>query len=90
MKFDMVTRQLSTDDGQPIKILHCPFGKRWHELHAAAGVLYRRCGQCEHTVIDTAVLSERDIVALVDLDPSTCLRIREGQGNVTVVRPGNA
>lgn len=85
MQFNPQTQTLFTDQGEVIKRLHCPYRKRWHQLRMLLGSPHRSCSTCERTVLDTAKLTEDEVVALVRSDPHTCLLVRADQDNVTIL-----
>ena len=85
MKFDPNTRELFTDAGELVKVLHCPLRMRWEQLGKCAGSPHRKCGRCDHPVHDTAALSDAEVLATVRIDPSACLCIRASQANVTLI-----
>jgi hypothetical protein len=85
MKFSPKTRTLFTDSGEVIKTLHCPQEKRWHQLRMLLGSPHRSCSTCKRSVLDTAKLTEEEVVALVRSDPHTCLLVRSDQDNVTIL-----
>ena len=87
MKFNPGTKQLFTDSGELVKVLRCPLPIRWEQLTATAGEPHRSCARCERQVLDTAVMSEEEVVAAVRADPSTCLCVRSGQPNLTLIAP---
>lgn len=84
MKFNRETKELFTDAGELIKVLHCPLRMRWAQFAVADGAPHRFCGGCEHPVLDTGALSDADVLAAVRADPSTCLCVRASQTNVTL------
>jgi hypothetical protein len=85
MRFDPSTKELFTDDGELVKVLHCPRRMRWEQLGSSAGSPHRTCGECDHGVLDTAALSDDQVLAAVRADPSTCLCVRAGQQNLTLL-----
>lgn len=85
MKFDPSTKELFTDTGALIKALHCPLRKRWEQLDEVASRPHRTCSECEREVLDTAAMSESDVLSAVRADPSTCLRVSACQDNLTVL-----
>lgn len=88
MKFNPGTKELFTDSGELVKVLHCSRLMRWEQLTAEAGEPHRSCAHCERRVLDTAVMSEEDVVAAVRADPSTCLCVRAGQPNLKLLVQG--
>jgi hypothetical protein len=92
MKFDPISRALYTDEGQFLKILHCPMRKRWQELNLTGPEAHRNCNHCERIVFDTAELSDLQIVELLHDDPDTCLKVSLDQSNIRsspISRPVN-
>ena len=86
MQFDPSTSTLFTDAGERIKTLHCPRKMQWTQLEAARDhTPHRHCRACDHVVLETAVLSDADLLAIVRADPSTCLQVRSDQPNLTLV-----
>ena len=85
MKFDIAKRELFTDDGELIKLLHCPLRMRWEQLGASTDSPHRTCAECDHQVLDTAVLSDAAVLAAVRADPTTCLCVTARQGNLTIL-----
>jgi hypothetical protein len=85
MKFDPISRTLYTDQGQFLKVLHCPKQKRWQDLRQTGPEAHRSCSHCERTVFDTAELSDPQIVDLLHNDPDTCLKVSLDQPNVRIV-----
>jgi hypothetical protein len=85
MKFDPDTKELFTDTGTLIKVLHCPLRKRWEQLNEAASSPHRTCSECEREVLDTAAMSESEVLSALRADPSTCLCVSACQENVTIL-----
>lgn len=88
MKFDPTTKELFTDAGTLVKKLHCPVRMRWEQLHASTDLPHRVCNECSHDVLDTAVLSDAEVLAAVQSNPSTCLSVAASQANLTLIPPG--
>jgi hypothetical protein len=86
MKFDPITKNLYTDAGKFIKKLRCPMAQRWEQLDARPDSPHRHCGECESSVLDTATLSDHDLLAAVRADPDACLSINAKQPNLTIFR----
>ncbi len=83
MTFDPYSLALFTDAGELIKELHCPLKKRWHEL-GETETAHRTCSNCERPVLDTATMTEAEVVAVVRSDPQTCLCVSAVQENLTL------
>ena len=82
MKFNPFTNNLYTDKGEFIKKLTCPFRMNWSELHPIKeGV--RNCNQCNHSIIDTAILKDYELLEMVRTNPNTCLKVDLNQNNLT-------
>ena len=86
MKFDVVSKALYTDAGELIKVLHCPHRMRWQQLKPQASSPDRLCSTCEHPVLNTAQLSDSEVLAAVRADPGTCVCVWASQKNVTLLR----
>ena len=85
MKFDPRTKELFTDAGELVKALHCPLRKRWEQLDEDARGPHRTCPECRHKVLDTAAMSESEVLSAVRADPSTCLSVSAAQDNITML-----
>ncbi len=88
MQFNPETKALYTDAGELIKVLHCPLRKRWEQLTLLSVSAHRTCASCERTVLDTSGMTEAEVVAAVNTDPSTCLAVSARQSNVTILHNG--
>lgn len=86
MKFDPETRALYTDNGEFLKVLHCPLRQRWEQLGVQGASPHRHCNQCERAVLDTSALTEGALAAAVRADPTVCLSVSARQTNVTFIR----
>jgi hypothetical protein len=86
MKFNPITHALTTDAGELIKVLNCP-RKTPPRVMPATDSPHLLCTSCEHIVLNTAVMTEAEVVAAVQEDPHTCLRVSSLQENLTVLRP---
>lgn len=84
MIFDPSSLALSTDAGELIKVLHCPLKKQWDELRETE-TAHRTCSNCERAVLDTAAMTEAEVVAAVRSDPQTCLCVSAVQENLTLL-----
>lgn len=90
MKFDPGTKELFTDAGALIKVLHCPLRKRWEQLDEVASGPHRTCSECERAVLDTAAMSEVEVLSAVRADPLTCLCVSACQENLTILSSRHA
>jgi len=61
-------------DGKPIKQIHCPKQVALDSLVPRQDSHFD-CNQCEHVILNTDVMTERQIIEAVTEDPSVCLRI---------------
>jgi hypothetical protein len=86
MQFNPVTQALTTDAGELIKVLHCPV-KLPKVMLPQPNSPHYLCSSCEHRVLNTATMTEEEVVAAVQEDPHTCLRVTAFQDNLTVLRP---
>ncbi len=84
MKFNPITQTLFINDGQFVKKLHCPFGVRWDGLVEAHGATHRACSVCKHPILDTATMSDDDLLSKLRSAPDTCLKVNLDQPNLIV------
>lgn len=75
LRFDPHTGELCTEEGRPLKRLHCPRAVRWSQLEEGAAARQRICGQCERTVHDAARMSGAEVAQLLAREPDACLRL---------------
>ncbi len=84
MKFNPVTKRLLTNDGDLIKILHCPLGVDWQNLNKVSSY-QRYCEFCDKNIIDIRHLDDKAVMTLVAQDPSVCLKLDINDPNIRVV-----
>lgn len=84
MIFNPITQTLFTNDGQFVKKLHCPYGVRWDGLVEAHGSPHRSCSVCQHPILDTATMSDGELLSKLRSAPDTCLKVELDQSNLTV------
>ena len=75
LRFDPHTGQLCTEDGRPLKRLHCPHAVRWSHLREGPAARQRHCAQCERQVHDAAGMSGAEVAELLSREPDACLRL---------------
>ena len=85
MKINPKTKQLFTDTGELIKVLHCPLQKKWEQLAANLAGPHRHCAGCEREVLNTDGMSDAEVLATVHADPSTCLFVSGNQQNLAII-----
>ena len=85
MLFDPQTKKLYTDDGVFIKKLHCPLKMHVAQLQATNDTLF--CQQCQHTIVDTANLTEQQLQNIVEKNPEVCIAVSAAQTNVEILPP---
>lgn len=86
MKFNPQTRSLYTDTGELIKTLYCPLRVTQDKLNPQPTSPHSFCARCERVVLDTAYMTDEEVLATVRADPSTCLIVRAGQENITALQ----
>lgn len=86
MIFAVETKELFTDGGELIKKLECPLRMNWDRLTVRSEGPHRSCAECERAVLNTAALSEEEVVSAVRSDPSTCLAVSARQANIQIVQ----
>jgi hypothetical protein len=84
MQIDPVTGRLFTDSGRFLKKLRCPRQKTWNSLHPTDIPGTRHCAECSNSVHDTAAMTDRDLVDLLEANPRACLKVSYTQANCTV------
>lgn len=85
MKFNPITNQLFTDDGQFVKELRCHFRLNWNDFYPVEGAGERACSVCHHPVLDTAFYNDFDLLRQIRSAPDTCLKVDLEQTNLTVI-----
>jgi hypothetical protein len=84
MIFDISTKTLFSSDGKILKKLSCPKDIVWNELEKTS-MKTRNCGICQTEVIDTAFLTESQIIQLLTTNPYSCIRINMDQSNIKFI-----
>jgi hypothetical protein len=87
MKFNPISREVFTDQGEFLKKLDCPFKMDW-EAMAISGEAHRKCPVCNHLVVDTEKFNDTELLAFVKEDPKACLKINLNQHNVILITDG--
>ncbi len=87
MKFDPINKDVYTDDGEFIKQLYCPYKIHWDNLEISNNT-FRRCMNCDQLIVDTAFLSDYEILNLIRNNPNTCLETLTNQalGSMQIFR----
>lgn len=88
MKFNPITKEVYTDKGEFIKKLSCPFRMNWNDLEKGHNSVSRKCSNCDHSIVDTEVLSDNELLKMVKQDPETCLKIDLNQNNIKIISNG--
>lgn len=83
MKFDPITNELYTDQGQFVKRLYCPFKVERSDMEKTS-LIARKCSICKHDIIDTAFLSDEDLLKTVETNKNTCFKLNFNQNNLTI------
>lgn len=84
MKIDPSNLSVYTDEGEFLKVLHCPHKQKWQDMKPS-GTKARLCEVCEHKVHDTSTMSDHDLVELMKTNPEACLMISPTQSNCTII-----
>ena len=88
MKFNPLTKEVYTDQGEFIKKMDCPFEIDWDKLTIGASPQSRNCAQCKQPIIDTAYLSDEELLNKLQQDPHTCIKIDLNQANLKLSTNG--
>lgn len=86
MKFNPITKELFTDSGQFIKRLFCPYKVYWENLLLnKENPATRFCSHCNHQIIDTAMISDTELLEVLRKDSETCLKVDLNQNNLKII-----
>lgn len=80
MRYDPRSQQLYTDNGQLIKKLNCPQNNP--QLRWVSGKL--RCKDCSRKIEQAHLLTELDLLQLMQSQPETCLLVAHGAGTIQI------
>ena len=69
MKYNIINKQLFTNDGRYIKTLNCPLEKQWNDLEEGF------CKSCSKTVLNTSELSNKMILDELTKNRETCIKV---------------
>jgi len=83
--YNPLTNTLYTDTDKLIKKMHCPYPSlKWNDLSSLDGSIDRFCDICESNVVETKEMSDESLLALLQKDPETCLKLDWNQENVRI------
>lgn len=85
MKFNPRTMELRSADGMLIKRLSCPFNIKPSALKLGDIEGRKLCRICSHAVLETALMSEEEVISMIEDSPETCLIVYPDQKNVQIV-----
>lgn len=87
MKFNPLTKEIYTDKGEFVKTMNCPYKMNWDNLETTI-INMRKCGNCDHLIVDTEVLTDDELLKMVRQNPAICLKIDLNQQNIKIVTNG--
>ena len=87
MKFNPITKEIYTDKDEFVKRMNCPYKINWDNLEDTNSAS-RKCENCDHLILDTAFLTDYNLLNLVRENPNICLKIDLNQHNIKVVSNG--
>jgi hypothetical protein len=87
VKYDPINKEVYTDKGEFVKRLFCPYKINWDQLAVTSGN-NRTCTTCNHLIIDTAYVSDDELLQMLQQNPNTCLKLELNQPNLTVIVNG--
>jgi hypothetical protein len=87
MRFDPITKEVYSNNGEFIKKMHCPYKINWDNLEATSATS-RKCWNCDHHIIDTQYKSDDELLHLVNQNPDTCLKLDLNQHNLQIISNG--
>ena len=82
MLYNPITNQLFSDSGAFIKQLHCPLQVDWDKLGQTIPLKGKICDRCDKLVVDSNLINESDLMAILKQDPHTCIKIDFNQENI--------
>ena len=88
MKFDPITKEVFTDNGEFIKKLDCPYKMNWDDLEEVNNPILRNCSICDQSIIDTENISDDELLKMVRHKPDTCIKIDLNQHNIKLISNG--
>ena len=87
MKFDPLTKDIYTDKDEFVKTMNCPYKMNWDNLEVINSTS-RKCTNCNHLIVETANLTDDNLVKLVKENPNICLKIDLNQQNIKIISNG--
>jgi hypothetical protein len=87
MTFDPITKIIYTDNGEFIKQLNCPYKVHWDNLESYNSNV-RMCSTCDRHIVDTELLSDDEVLSMINYKPDTCLKIDLNQPNIKIINNG--
>ena len=88
MRINPLTKEVYTNQGEFIKKMDCPFEMDWDNLTIGNKPQSRNCAQCNQSIIDTAYLSDEELLNTLKENPHTCLKIDLQQANIQLSTNG--
>jgi len=85
MKFNPITNELFSNEGNFIKQLHCPFKVEWDTLKVNSDNRNRSCSICDREIMDTQYLEDSEIISFIEDTPHACLKLNFNQENLEIV-----
>lgn len=74
MKYDPINESIYTDNDVFIKKLSCPYKILWDDLEKVDSEK-RKCSVCNHNIVDTERFTDNEVLAMVQQNPATCLKV---------------
>jgi len=66
--------------------MHCPYPSlKWNDLLSLDRSMDRFCDICESNVVETKGMSDESLLALLQENPETCLKVDFNQENIRIV-----
>ncbi len=88
MKYNPHTKEVYTDKDEFVKKMDCSFEMEWEGLEAGDSPQSRNCVQCNQSIIDTAYLSDQELLDTLKKNPQTCLKVDFNQTNIQLITNG--
>lgn len=84
MKFNPISNNLYTNEGEFLKKLYCPYDISLDELKEVDKV-NKLCTKCNHTVLDSAFMQEDELKLILKQNKKICLKLDFKQENVDII-----
>ena len=86
MKFNPISGELSTNEGQLLKKMVCSLGADRSDLRINPNNLITSiCLKCNNQVLNTEKHSDAELIGILKKEPNTCLKVDFNQKNIRII-----